>query len=542
MRKMPRGLAMLVTGSLLGCLALTALAAALSGDDPPPPPCRLTIELVDSVTGKPLAGLVQIRDAAGKLMPLDELLARGFGLEPGPAIHDWSVVPQRTIVRVPQAKLKLMAFAGLETERAEMALDLTGREQAEVRVPLVRFYDAQARGFRSANTHLHLKQLSREQADRYLTEAPLGDGLDVVFLSYLERAVADLEYTSNKYTLADLHRLSHQGTQFGNGEEHRHNFTDQGQGYGHVMFLNIPELIQPVSIGPGITKQGTDGLPLKMGIEKAESFGSKIIWCHNQWGLEDIPSWVMGRLHANNIFDGGTHGSYKHSFYRYLNAGLKVPFSTGTDWFMYDFSRVYVPAREKLSPEQWLDVLAQGRSTITNGPLLEFRVNDRAVGETLDLPSEGKVNVEARVVGRVDFQRIELVRNGEAVRAVNNRAEAGHFVAEMKLELDVTEPCWLALRTPPPSVKNDPEFQTPVPKNEYGCDLFGHTSAIQVTLAGRGYFDRTAAQSLLKEMRESRHFIVEHAIFANDEERNRVLAVYDEAIVTFKKRIEEAKR
>ena len=49
-------------------------------------------------------------------------------------------------------------------------------------------------------------------------------------------------------------------------------------------------------------------MPLKAGIEKAQSFGSKIIWCHNQWGLEDIPSWVMGRLHANNIFDGGTHG------------------------------------------------------------------------------------------------------------------------------------------------------------------------------------------------------------------------------------------
>lgn len=528
------------TGLLL--LAWVALTDRLSGDDPPQPQCRLTIELVDSVSGKPLPGLAQIHDAAGKRLPLDELLSRGFGLEPGPAIHDWSVLPSKATVQVPQTKLKLLAFSGLETERAEISLDLTGREQAEVRVPLVRFYDAHARGMRSANTHLHLKQLSREQADRYLTEAPQGDGLDVVFLSYLERAIADLEYTSNKYTLADLHRLSHQGTQFGNGEEHRHNFTEQGQGYGHVMFLNIPELIQPVSIGPGITKQGTDGLPLKMGIEKAQSFGSKIIWCHNQWGLEDIPSWVMGRLHANNIFDGGTHGSYKHSFYRYLNAGLKVPFSTGTDWFIYDFSRVYVPAREKLTPEQWLDVLAQGRSTISNGPLLEFRVNDRGVGETVDLPATGKVSIDARAVGRVDFQRIELLRNGEVIRAVSSRHNSGHSVAEMKFDLDVSGPCWLALRTPPPPVKNDPEFQTPVPKNEYGCDLFGHTSAIHVTLAGHAHFDITAAQSLLKEMRESRHFIVEHAIFANDAERDRVLAVYDEAIVTFKRRIEEVKR
>lgn len=528
--------------TLLLFLAWFALAFPNSGDNNAQDSCNLSIELVDSVSGNVLPGLVQIRDSAGKRLPLDELLSRGFGLEPGPAIHDWSVVPGKATVRVPQAKLTLVAFSGLETERAEVSMDLVDREQSVIRVPLVRFYDAHAKGFRSANTHLHLKQLSREQADRYLTEVPLADGLDVLFLSYLERAIADLEYTSNKYSLADLHRLSHQGTQFGNGEEHRHNFTEQGQGYGHVMFLNIPELIQPVSIGPGITKQGTDGLPLKFGIEKAQSFGSKIIWCHNQWGLEDIPSWVMGRLHANNIFDGGTHGSYKHSFYRYLNAGLKVPFSTGTDWFMYDFSRVYVPAREKLTPEQWLDVLAQGRSTITNGPLLEFRVNDRSVGETVDLPAAGKVSIDARAAGRVDFQRMELLRNGEVIRTAKSRRQAGHSVAEMNFDLDISSPCWLAVRTPPPPVKNDPEFQVPVPKNEYGCDLFGHTSAVHITLAGRGHFDIAAAQSLLKEMRESRHFIVEHAIFANDAERDRVLAVYDEAIATFKGRIDEIKK
>ena len=35
------------------------------------------------------------------------------------------------------------------------------------------------------------------------------------------------------------------------------------EGYGHVMFLHLPELIQPVSIGPGISGKGTDGIPLR---------------------------------------------------------------------------------------------------------------------------------------------------------------------------------------------------------------------------------------------------------------------------------------
>ena len=522
----------------LSLLALTLLA--ICGAEPAEK-CQLTIELLDAQTGKPLPGLVQIRRADGSLLRPAELLSRGYGLEAGPPIHDWQVLPRSTRVVVPRELLTLRAFAGLETDVAEVRVDLTAAAAKEVQVPLQRFYRASERGYRAANTHLHLRKISREQADRYLIDVPLGDGLDVVFLSYLERAVDDLEYTSNKYTLADLHRISQHGAKYGNGQEHRHNFAGFGEGYGHVMFLNIPELVQPVSIGPGIMKQGTDGLPLRAGIEKANSMGSKVIWCHNKWGLEDIPNWVMGRLHANNIFDGGTHGSYKHSFYRYLNAGLRVPFSTGTDWFMYDFSRVYVPATKSLSPEEWLDVLAQGRSIITNGPLLELTVNGKPLGDTIDLPAAGAVQIEARCRGRIDFERIELLRNGTVAHIVASKPEAGHFVAEMKLDLSIDAPCWLALRTPPPPVKDDPEFQRPVPKNELGCDLFGHTSATFVALAGRKVFDLAAAESLLAEMKESHRFIDEHALFADNTERARVLAAYDEALAVWEKRIQSHK-
>src|SRR5690606_32444288 len=197
------------------------------------------------------------------------------------------------------------------------------------------------------------------------------DGLDLVYVSYLERAVADVEYTTNRYSRAELQALSGPHVHFDHGEEHRHNFGGGGEGYGHVMLLAIPELVYPVSIGPGIAKTGTDGLPLRRGIERARDIGGTVIWCHNAWGLEDIPSWISGKLEANNIFDGGTHGSYEHSFYRYLDVGIKVPFSTGTDWFIYDFSRVYVPSDNRPTSEEWLDQLAAGRSYITNGPLLQ---------------------------------------------------------------------------------------------------------------------------------------------------------------------------
>ena len=501
--------------------------------------CWLSIELVDAETGQPLPGLVQVHDADGHHVHLKQLLSRGIGINEDVAIHNWSILPKASRVNVPRQMLTIQSFHGLETELTEVVVDVRDREQAAVKIPLRRFYPTRRHGLQSANTHVHLQKVDRKQADRYLVEVAMGDGLDIVYVSYLERAGADVDYTTNKYTRGDLKRLSNAKVTFDHGEEHRHNFAGFGQGYGHVMLLNIPELVHPVSIGPGITKKGTDGLPLKAGIQIAHGMGATVIWCHNDWGLEDIPNWLMGRLHANNIFDGGTHGSYKHSFYRYLNAGLHVPFSTGTDWFIYDFSRVYVRNQRRLSSEKWLDLLSEGRSFITNGPLLELSVDGRPLGETLDLAQLGPVKIVASARGRTDFERIEIVRNGQVVHTAASRPHGGHFVAELEIDLQIAEPCWLALRTPPPSVGNDPELQTPTPLNEYGRELFSHTSPIFVNLAGRSVFQLAPARELLHEMEHSRQSIDKHGLFTDEVERRRVLVVYDEAIQKFGARLRD---
>src|SRR5207249_2002418 len=153
-------------------------------------------------------------------------------------------------------------------------------------------------------------------------------------------------------------------------------------------------------------------------------------------------------------------------YYRSLNAGLKVPFSTGTDWFMYDFSRTYSKVDGPLTTRSWLKALEAGRSFITNGPLLEFHVSQREPGERVQLNQPDKVAIVARGIGRVDFQRIELIQNGRVIRSQASHPEDGHHVAEMRFDLTVDASCWLALRIPPPPVKDDPALREPVPLNE----------------------------------------------------------------------------
>lgn len=530
--------------SLVACILFVGVAAVLAGRLAPS--CRATLRLIDAQTGEILPGVARIVGADGRSFEFkaavngstNSPLPRGQGLQDKPAIDRWTVLTSEVQLQLPQERITFEAFSGLDTELAQLTVDLAGRDVAQIELRLHRFYDAAAKGMRSANTHLHLMKLSREQADRYLAEVPRADGLDLLFVSYLERAEADRDYISNSYSKSDLEKLSiAAGTLFGNGEEHRHNFAAQGEGYGHVMLLDIPQLILPVSIGPGITKTGTDGTPLQRGIDQARRDQATVIWCHNDLGMERIANLVTGRLDAQNIFDGSPRGSYKDTFYRGLDIGLKVPFSTGTDWFIYDLSRTYAKVEEPLTARSWLRALAQGKSYITNGPFLEFEVNGKCPGELVQLNQPGTVSIVARGFGRLAFQRIEVIHNGRVVRSQSCRQNAEHFVAELRFELPVDAPGWLALRIPPPPVKDDSELREAVPVNEYGQSLFAHTSAIAIEIGGRTRFDRDVALQLQTDLRNNLRTISQSAQFADDTERARVVDVYQDALSELDRRL-----
>jgi hypothetical protein len=191
-----------VRKSTLVCAAVM-LAVLVAAGNNPPETCRATLQLVDAESGERLAGIIQIRDESGERLPLPELFKRGTGLTDDLSIHEWSVLPSEVAVDLPAQKLTIDVLSGLETERLSRMIDLTGKSEANVRLPLVRFYRRKENRQVAGNTHLHLMKLSREDCDRYLREIPRSDDLDVLFLSYLERVTADREYTSNSECVSE---------------------------------------------------------------------------------------------------------------------------------------------------------------------------------------------------------------------------------------------------------------------------------------------------------------------------------------------------
>jgi len=506
--------------------------------------CRLTIGLSDAKTKQPLFGLVRVtRIEENEAWPLVDALERPMS---------WYALPARSTVNIPRTKVKIEAIHGMETDVTERVLDLTGKTEATVELPLVRFYDPEANGVRSGNTHVHLileahqkvsvYLRSRSEADQYLQTTSKADGLDLVYVSHLTRP--GKTYITNDYTDDDFKRLS-EGVLFANGEEYRHAGRNvdgkTSMSYGHVMFLDLTKLVLPVSLGPGLTPGGkaTDNVPLRPGILEARRDGAGVIWCHGTRGLEDVPSLVTGLLDAQNIYDGGNDGTCSTVFYPYLNAGFRVPFSTGTDWGIYDFARVYVPLEGPVSSKGFLRALSAGKSYITNGTFLDFQVNDAKTGDTLALSKPGKVNVRGKAVGREDFTRIELVHNGEVIHAADSKPVASHFEAEMDFSMDVDEPGWLALRIPTDRVYEARSQYSGKGTNILGKALFAHTSPVYVELGGRKMFEPAAAERLISDMERSISMIQAKGIFDTAQERVRVLEIYREGIAVLRERLDE---
>ena len=375
------------------------------------------VEVSDAATGAlvPANIRVHLKDRNRVFVPGDPRTATGLYRTP-----EWYTLKSTDVLKLPRELVRIEAFRGIEWSVAEAEVDLSLGGQQVVRLEVSRFHDVAQDNWVSGNTHLHLQQTDRAYADRYLRTVPWADEVRVVFLSYLERAGDDGHYVSNQYRPADLDELEggEAALQFGWGQETRHNFGAFGEGYGHVLLLDLDALIKPVSTGVSLNGEGyTDGVPIAPAIKQAHEVDATVVWAHNDFGLEDIPNWVASRVHAQNIFDGGDVSHYDTSFYRYLDLGLEVPFSTGTDWFMSDLLRVFVQVEGELTIDAWLRALRAGRSFITNGPILYFTSGGHAIGDTIDARRGDMLRVHARSIGRADFKRLELVYNGRVVHA-----------------------------------------------------------------------------------------------------------------------------
>jgi hypothetical protein len=140
-------------------------------------------------------------------------------------------------------------------------------------------------------------------------------------------------------------------------------------------------------------------------------------------------------------------------YYHFLNLGEKVNASAGSDvpWGgTVGEVRVYAHVGESpFSADSWFKAFGQGRTFVTNGPMIEFSVDDAFPGDLINLDSKTKkLRVKARTWGHPDRLvpvRLEVVQLGEVIQTAK---QTGSHTSDLILdfEIDPGPGCWLAAR------------------------------------------------------------------------------------------------
>jgi hypothetical protein len=249
---------------------------------------------------------------------------------------------------------------------------------------------------------------------------------------------------------------------------------------------------------------------------EARRIGGTTVWCHNGSGMEAPIAAALGHMDAYNVGDG-LEADYDR-YYRLLNCGFRVPASSGTDWWITDHNRVFVQVEDGFNYDTWIAGLRAGRTFVSNGPLLELRVNNRGPGALIE--TNGPLEISASVISRLPFERLEIIYNGEIIA---EELSSKQREAKFDGRISVDRGGWIAARV------------SGAGKTHAVSNVFAHTSPLYVRIHGTPHRRAEAAGFFVDEIEESKQFIRKNFKFAKDADRALALGRFEDARKVFGK-------
>ena len=218
-----------------------------------------------------------------------------------------------------------------------------------------------------------------------------------------------------------------------------------------------------------------------------------------------------------------TEGSTK-LYYHLLNSGFRLAPAAGTDTFnnirrhkVVGGDRVYVYAPGPLDYEAWVAGLKAGRSFVTNGPLLFFRVNGQMPGSELNFSAPEAVEVSVEAYSQVPMDRLEIILNGKPVYSAPLEGNQNQLRYKGQVFLEGTS--WVAARITGGAHKlvvNNPT-------------LFAHSAPVYCDIEKKPLADPASLRYLLKWIRDLRHRLLTQGLFEHPGQELQVLEEFQQA-------------
>ncbi|NNM33441.1 MAG: CehA/McbA family metallohydrolase [Gemmatimonadetes bacterium] len=326
----------------------------------------------------------------------------------------------------------------------------------DVNLTLDPVWDAQGAGWVSADHHFHLNYGGPyDLVPTDLIPMMKGEALDVA-----TPLIANLH---DRFESQDLWGWQKPGgvplIRF--GQEIRSHFL------GHMGLIETQDLFWPWVWGPGYQVYGTDDRTNGEVLEYAHEKGGLGYYVHpvstaepfSEGGRASVPvelvvDAVLGDVDALELVclwsnPIGTAAVW----HRFLNLGLPIAPSAGTD-VMTNFyrtmavgtTRVYANTGGAANWPAYLGAYKAGRSFVTNGPMLDFRVGGVGPGEVvpLDAAKGGSIEWTLDLRTAVPVEQVEVLVNGEVVWSSAGLSQPGHRAYSGRI--DLPEAGWIAVR------------------------------------------------------------------------------------------------
>lgn len=434
----PTGSLEIMSSPRLMVLALLVAAELAAGE--------LKINTVDS-EGRPVWARIEVRDSGGQMYQPDGALR---DLEAGsrPGGGPWylgSFVAQgETVTEVPPGAYTVVVERGTEYERVEERVDVTDGKPTELTVSPRPWIRMNERGWWSADFHVHR---TPEDVEKLALAEDLN--LSVVFTMWNQRDRVGFPVHPVK-RLSPRHLIT-----LRNAEDER----GGGAWMLHMLREELDVWVEGDWFPPGLEfiekarkqRDGSTGLPwfdcekpfwwevpVVMALSPADSMGV-LHNQFNQYGITDTEAW--GRPRDRERYPGwkGFVEASLDLYYRYLNLGFQLPPSAGSASGVLPnpvgYNRIYVHLDELFSVEAFYRSLRQGRSFVTNGPMLFFDAAERP---------GGKVLLKVEAVSREPLDRVEIVANGEIVETFE--VPEGETELRTTVEMPEGPHSWVAAR------------------------------------------------------------------------------------------------
>ena len=449
----------------------------------------LKLQVFDHGNGRPTVAKVFLKRENGKYQaPVGAL----YRLTRGQA-HFY--VRGEAYLEAPIGKYQLAVMRGPEFRLSETEVELHEGETLEHSVSLERWTNAAATGWYSGENHIHANY---GYGAWYNTPASVLDQCEGEDLNVCNIMVANSDGDAvfdREFFRGQPDNRSKSSTILYWNQEFRSTI------WGHMTLVNLERLVEPIFTGFKDTTNPWD-IPTNADIaERTRSQDGIASYTHPANNREDpylsaysakgLPVDVaLGRIDAMDVMGHGYAASVP-LWYRLLNCGFRMPAAAGTDCFLNripslppGWGRAYVHIAEGLSYKGWVEELRNGRSFVSNGPMIEFSVNGGEIGDTIHLDRPHSVRIHSRARAQYPLDRLEIVYNGRVV--ANGRLSDDRLSGFFDEEIPITSSGWLAARAAGPMV---PFY--------VGSEFNAHTSPIYIEVKNRPLNSKPDAEYFL---------------------------------------------